>query len=109
MKFTDIIALAKQGYTPQDIKDLLALSDEQSTESVEAEQKDPERIPDQVEAEPENVADDKAEDPDYKSLYEAEQEKTAKLQKMILSADMSDKDLKESDNEIFADAMKLFM
>ena len=41
MKFTDILSLAKQGYTPQDIKDLLALSTDQDTDK-EAEQKDPE-------------------------------------------------------------------
>lgn len=33
MKFTDILALAKQGYTPADIKELLALSTEEKTEA----------------------------------------------------------------------------
>lgn len=111
MKFGDIVALAKQGYTPQDIKDLLAISDDQSTD-IEADQKDPEKVPDKVEAEPEAQPDAKEpadEDLDYKSLYEAEAEKTAKLQKMVLSADMSGSDDKQSDADIFADVMKSFM
>lgn len=111
MKFGDIIALAKQGFTPQDIKDLLAISDDQGSDK-EAEQKDPEQAPDQVEAEPEAQPDTKEpanEDLDYKSLYEAEAEKTAKLQKMVLSADMSGNDDKQSDADIFADVMKSFM
>ena len=31
MKFTDILALAKQGYTPADIKELLAIETDQQT------------------------------------------------------------------------------
>lgn len=110
MKFTDILALAKQGYTPQDIKDLLALSTDQDADK-EAEPKDPETPPDHVDAEPapEPEKDEPAEDLDYKKLYEEEQLKTAKLQKLVLSADLSDKDPKESDIDIFADAMKSFM
>lgn len=112
MKFNDIVALAKQGYTPQDIKDLIALSEDQA-EGKEADQKDPDNeteVPDQCDAEPEGEPEKKkeAEDLDYKSLYEAEVEKTSKLQKMVLSADLSDKN-KDSDIDIFADAMKSFM
>lgn len=113
MKFNDIVALAKQGYTPQDIKDLIALSEDQA-EGKEADQKDPDidtEDPDQRDAEPEGEPDKKeeADDLDYKSLYEAEVEKTSKLQKMVLSADLSDKDNGSSDADIFADVMKSFM
>lgn len=110
MKFGDIVALARQGYTPQDIKDLLAISDDQGTDE-EAKQKDPEPEPDNEGAEPEAQPDTKEpanEDLDYKSLYEAEVEKTTKLQKMVLSADLSGSE-KESDADIFADVMKSFM
>ena len=92
MKFNDIIALAKQGYTPQDIKDLLALAEDQA-DGHDAEQKD---------------QDSDTKDLDYKAMYEAEVEKTSKLQKMVLSADLSDKQT-ENDIDVFADAMKLFM
>lgn len=112
MKFNDIIALAKQGYTPQDIKDLLALAEDQAY-GKEAEQKDQDidtKDSDQDNAEPEGEPDKKedAEDLDYKAMYEAEVEKTSKLQKMVLSADLSDKQT-ENDIDVFADAMKLFM
>lgn len=112
MKFTDIVELAKQGYTPKDIKDLLALAEDQA-DGKEAEQKDQDidtKDHDQDEAEPEGEPDKKedAEDLDYKAMYEAEVEKTSKLQKMVLSADLSDKDT-DADIDIFADAMKLFM
>lgn len=113
MKFNDIVALAKQGYTPQDIKDLMSLSEDQGS-GAEDEQKDHagQQTPDDHdESEPEAQPDkkDTSDDLDYKALFEAEQEKTAKLQKMVLSADLSDKDSKESDADIFADVMKTFM
>lgn len=113
MKFGDIVALAKQGYTPQDIKDLMSLSEDQGS-GAEDEQKDQDgqQTPhDHDKSEPEAQPDkkDTSEDLDYKALFEAEQEKTAKLQKMVLSADLSDKGDNESDADIFADVMKTFM
>lgn len=36
MKFTDILALAKQGYTPADIKELLSIETDQQTLKEEA-------------------------------------------------------------------------
>lgn len=113
MKFNDIVALAKQGYTPQDIKDLMSLSEDQGS-GAEDEQKDQDgqQTPhDHDKSEPEAQPDkeDTSDGLDYKALFEAEQEKTAKLQKMVLSADLSDKDDKESDADIFADVMKTFM
>ena len=118
LQFSDIVALAKQGYKPSDIKDLIALSsqtdpepeqepDKETDESREAEQKTTE-IDDQQKDEAEGKPDN-TEDLDYKKLYEAEKEKTGKLQKIITSADMSDKDNKESDLDIFTAVMKDFM
>lgn len=106
MLFGDIVALAKQGYTPQDIKDLMALSDESGKEG---EQKTAEDDQQHEDPEPEKLPEDNAEDLDYKTMYEAEAEKAAKLQKMVLSADMSAKDDNRSDADIFADVMKSFM
>lgn len=112
MKFSDILSLAKQGYTPQDIKDLMALSEDKGSDG-EDEQKDHEDVqtpPDHDKSEPDAQpdSDEGADDFDYKKLYEAEQEKTAKLQKMVLSADLSGKDDK-SDADVFAETMRLFM
>ena len=118
LQFSDIVALAKQGYKPSDIKDLIALSsqtdpepeaepEKQTDKPEEAKQKTDEiddHQKDEAEGEPDNN-----EDLDYKKLYEAEKEKTGKLQKIITSADMSDKDNKESDLDVFTAVMKDFM
>lgn len=110
MKFSDIVELAKQGYTPKDIKDLMNLSDDQGTDE-DADQKTQDNAPGDSDAEPEAQPEPEADadDLDYKSMYEAEKEKTAKLQKLVLSADMSDRENKKSDADIFADVMKSFM
>lgn len=113
MRLTDIIELAKQGYTPADIKELMSLPEpepEPKPAPDEGEQKAPEKDPEQ--AEPEGAHKDPAgaeDDVDYKQLFEAEKEKTARLQKMITGADMSGSDLKEDDLEVFASVMQNFM
>lgn len=75
MNLTDIIALAKQGYKPSDIKELLSLA---ATDSAEKEDPGPdqsvpaEQAPGDSE-ESEEVQDKQEEnpaDPDYKKLYE---------------------------------------
>lgn len=53
MKFDDIIALAKQGYKPADIKELLSLSTEPEPAQPEPEPAQPE--PEQVQPEPERT------------------------------------------------------
>lgn len=75
MNLTDIIALAKQGYKPSDIKELLSLAatdsaekeDPGSDQSVSADQAtgDSEESEDEQEQTEEKPA-----DPDYKKLYE---------------------------------------
>lgn len=120
MKLTDIIELAKMGYTAKDVKDLIAMPDisvedvtAEDTASVEGKQKteditlqkvDPELVvPDT------DTTDVKTEDIDYRSLYEAEVEKNSKLKKLALSADMSGQDHRESDSDTFASIMRDFM
>lgn len=113
MKLTDIIELAKQGYKPNDIKELISLSEsepEPTPAPDDGEQKTPEEGPGKEE--PEGAKKDPTnsdDDVDYRSLYEAEKEKTSKLQKMITSADMSGSDNRESDSDIFASLMQEFM
>ena len=62
MKLTDIIELAKQGYKPADIRELLKIE----TETEPQPQQDPEPQPEQSAEDPE---------PDYKTLYEEEKAK----------------------------------
>lgn len=76
MNLTDIIALAKQGYKPSDIKELLSLaatSDSGATEDPGPDQSVPaEQAPGDSE-ESEDVQEQQEEtpaDPDYKKLYE---------------------------------------
>ena len=111
MKLTDIVELAKQGYKPSDIKELIELS--QTTEADEAEQKTTEhdQVNDEADATTSGATDEdqSGDDPDdYKALYEAEKDKTTKLQKALTSADMSG-DEQTSDFDTVLDAVKSFM
>lgn len=110
MKFGDLVALAKQGYTPADVKELMALSDDLKDDTTEeTEQKTDLKDDQQDEVEDTKPEETKEDAVDYKAMYEAEVEKTAKLQKMVLHADMSGDDNKESDLDIFAEVMRDFM
>lgn len=117
MKLADIIELAKQGYKPSDIKELIELSEAKENDQKDDlpdegnTQKNPERDQDQDVPEdktPDDSASDKDDALDYKSLYEAEKTKNATLQKMIMKVDISGSD-NTSDQEIFDDVMKNFM
>lgn len=74
MNLTDIIALAKQGYKPSDIKELLELSAPSAATPTEPEQDPPvpsDPVPAKSEAEPEGVTDPEPDpEPDYKKMYE---------------------------------------
>ena len=117
MKFGDILDLAKQGYKPSDIKELLELSkavEEKDTAdpAEDKEQKNSEKDQDQDSSEGDTPKESKAEDKDeaidYRSLYEAEKEKNSTLQKMLKKVDISGSD-EINDVDIFADAVKNFM
>lgn len=75
MTITDIIALAKQGYKPGDIKELIELassSEDQHTDEQGQEQYVP-AAPASVDPEPEQEDEpvqEKETEPDYKSMYE---------------------------------------
>ena len=65
MKLTDIIGLAKQGYKPSDIRELLKIETET----------EPEQPAEDPQQEPEQPAEDPQQEPDYKQLYEEEKAK----------------------------------
>lgn len=111
MNLNDIIALAKQGYKPADIKELLTLADDQEPEKSTPEVKDDgDSVPDDdpkaqdpsepVKSEPEAV--------DYKKLYEEEKSKLEKLQKENINKNMDDGH-KQSIDDILANAVRGFM
>ena len=76
MKFTDIIALAKQGFTPADIREFMKLDTEPEETPAVA---DPVPEEEQAAADPEPEEEQAAADPepeqDYKKLYEEEKAK----------------------------------
>lgn len=110
MKLGDLIALAKMGYTPEDVRQLIAEPEDHADD--EAEQKTEVDLQ-QDEAEPAAGSEDqKAEAEevvDYKSMYEAEKEKTSKLQQLIIAADNSGSEAETDDLDLFSEAMKQFM
>ena len=77
MKLTDIIELAKQGYKPADIRELLKIETE--TEPQPQQDPEPEPEPEQPaedpQHEPEQPAEGPQHEPDYKQLYEEEKAK----------------------------------
>lgn len=105
---TDIAALAKAGYTPQDVKDLLNLSKPQENLKPEVQpavSETPLAEVSQIITEPDKGAETLPKEssqpepePDYKALYEAEQEKVKALQIKNNNADVSQNiTVKESD------------
>ena len=62
LNISDIVALAKQGYKPQDVKDLMTLANEQSNSDVS----------ETVAVAPDNAAGDEDNKPiDYEALYKS--------------------------------------
>lgn len=105
MKFDDIVALAKQGYKPADIRELLAISteskevdepatsdeDSQPATGENAETKKPE------EKKPEET---KETEPDYKALYEKSQEDLKKAQSFNVNKSVEKENKKSIDDQL---------
>lgn len=114
MNLSDIIALAKQGYKPDDIKELIALSKEDEKESNES--KATENSTDGAEGEPEEqtvegtTTEDSTDNVDYKKLYEESQKKIEALQKENVNKDLSEGGTRTpSDEEILKELAREFM
>lgn len=112
----DIVDLAKAGYKPADVKELIEISKSNSDMSSEG---DPEGSPENpskdidtsipvtpVKGSPEE---DKQEEPDYKALYETTKIELDKAQKMNVRADISSDEDNKSDTDILKDLFKEFM
>lgn len=101
MKFSDIVDLAKAGYKPSDIKELMSLK----TPDTEP-QPEPEPEPDEApepEPEPDKATEPKEPEIDYKALYEAEKSKVEKLQKDNASKSVGKKIEEKSAFDIVSD------
>lgn len=108
MTLTDIIALAKEGYKPSDIKELIALGTEAPEKTEEAEQKTQEEESANDKAEEKEPEAEEQEAIDYKSKYEEVNAKLAELQKAFTNQN-NDKGQDHNDNDLFMEAMKKFM
>ena len=96
IKFADIIALAKSGYSVSDVKELMQLSETPSNnDETEAPQDNQEPAAEDPE-EPE-----KEEEVDYKTLYEQEQEKVKRLQ--AVNRNQNAQKNEKTDQEILMD------
>lgn len=86
MQFSDIIALAKQGYTPKDIRDLLDLTVD-GTEHKPPEEDGPEEAEiDGSDEQKDHATQDVEEVLDYKALYEESKHKIEDLTKQLESS-----------------------
>lgn len=108
MKFEDLVAFAKAGYKPADVKELLEMQIESNQPEPEPEptpEPEPEPTP---EPEPEPTPEPEPE-PDYKKLYEESQAKLKEAQKANVLKDVSNSDDKKSDDDIVKDLFRSFM
>lgn len=119
--FSDLVALAKQGYTPADIKELIELSKTTEKEDSKASEGDTitenhadiEKPSDTVAKEPEEVKEEPDQEDskivDYKKKVEDLEKKIADLQKANTEKNIADTDDNKSDLDVFTEAMKSFM
>ena len=112
MKLTDIIALAKQGYTPADIKELLTLATEETQTETESEASEKAKGP-VIEPEPEEPAEGPqggAEPETGESVKIKElQSKVQDLQESAARRARPEEPKRESDEQILADMARRFM
>lgn len=101
IKFSDIIALAKSGYSVADVKELMQLSETPSNDAPEAQQ-------DEKEPAAEDPEEEKEEEPDYKKLYEEEAEKVRKMQRENINKN-AQQPKEKTDMEILMDMARDFM
>lgn len=112
----DLVTLAKQGFTPDKVKELIELSKTEEVAEGPAEvQTQPSNEPEAEEQQPEEKLKeveqkeaDSADSVDYKKKVEELEEKIRALQKANTrqNADTGDK---KSDAELFAETMRSFM
>lgn len=122
MNLTDIITLAKQGYKPADIKELIALADNVNQEQpavIQQEQGQSEEANSEDTAQNEPTVDANEQKPDeppadttqginYKELYEKTQADLKKAQQFNTRQTLTEPTTK-TDEEIFSEAVRSFM
>lgn len=105
IKFSDIIALAKSGYSVSDVKELMQLSETQLSETPSNDET--EAPQDNQEPAAEDPEEPEQEEVDYKALYEQEQEKVKRLQ--AVNRNQNAQTNEKTDQEILMDLARDFM
>ena len=100
LNLSDVVALARAGYSVKDVKELMEMSKSQP-ETTQPEIQEPEVIPETPSG---NVAESQpkeseppAAEPDYKAMYEAEHQKVSDLQNKNNRADVSTPEVSQDD------------
>ena len=101
IKFSDIIALAKSGYSVSDVKELMQLSETPSNSD------DPGAPQDNKEPAAGDPEEPEEEEVDYKSLYEQEHETVKRLQ--AVNRNQTAQTNEKTDQEILMDLARDFM
>lgn len=116
MTIGDIVALAKAGYKPADVKELIEMTKEEEKQ-VETNADASESANDNPSSEPaaevspsaSAAPDETEDDKDYKSLYEQAKKDLATAQKENVTKDISSAEDNQSDADIIKDLIKEFM
>lgn len=115
LNLTDIVALAKQGYKPADIKELIALStDSESNQQDDAGQNQGEGQTPEGTGEPEKPTEETEpnhkpeQELDYKKMYEESQKALAEAQKKNVNQNAGGTE-EASDQELLDSLMQSFM
>lgn len=119
MNITDIIALAKAGYKPSDVKEIIELASSKE-ESPKEEEKDQDKKTEQHEdgkeqpdEAPKKSTDDSSKDANaidrYKKKIEELEAQLQKIQSDNVHKDNKDKDNERSDEDILNDITRAFM
>lgn len=86
INITDIIALAKQGYKPSDVKELIALSNQTEQNAAPIVESPAEEVQAEPIVQNEPVTPTPEQVPDYKSMYEQMQEQVNALSQKLNDA-----------------------
>lgn len=88
--FNDLVTLAKAGYTPDNVKEILKMSNENEKKEKEEPKEEPKGKEESKEKEPETkVYTTGKSEPDYKVLYESTKKELEDIQKENTRDDMS--------------------
>lgn len=117
MKFTDILDLAKQGYTPKDIKELIALtvSDGSEDKPPEEDHQEEDQIDGSSDQKDGATPEEQEQDLDYKKLYEESKQELEKVKSDLKKAQKDntkenmDDPNKKSTDEVLQDIVRSFM